>query len=69
MIEGLRIRLNQVAVELNYVLDDDLSDMINDAVVQLCDEFECDDEDDFNICDECANASDEDYDDEEEDEE
>ena len=45
MCEELRIRMNQVAVELSYVLDDDLPDMIDDAVTQLCDEFECDDVD------------------------
>ena len=43
--EALRVRLIDVASELSMLLDDDLSDAIDHAVADLCDEFNTDNTD------------------------
>ena len=43
--EALRVRLIDVASELSMLLDDDLPDAIDHAVIDLCDEFNTDNTD------------------------
>jgi len=44
-LKELEARIAEEAVELHYVLDDDLSDAMDAVVMDLCDEFCCYDAD------------------------